>query len=52
MVWASCWWRTRFEEAIGLAHTIIVVKDGKMQKRFDYNAGNKPTPFDLLHHMV
>ena len=41
-----------FEEAIGLAHTIIVVKDGKMQKRFDYNAGNKPTPFDLLHHMV
>lgn len=41
-----------FEEAIGLAHTIIVVKDGKMQKRFDYNASNKPTPFDLLHHMV
>jgi ribose transport system ATP-binding protein len=41
-----------FEEAIGLAHTIIVMKDGRMQKRFDSNMGNKPTPFDLLHHMV
>ena len=41
-----------FEEAIGLAHTIIVMKDGRMQKRFDCNMGNKPTPFDLLHHMV
>jgi ribose transport system ATP-binding protein len=41
-----------FEEAIGLAHTIIVVKDGRMQKRFDYGTGTKPTPYDLLHHMV
>jgi ribose transport system ATP-binding protein len=41
-----------FEEAIGLAHTIIVIKDGRMQKRFDYGAATKPTPFDLLHHMV
>ena len=41
-----------FEEAIGLAHTIIVFKDGKMQKRFDYGTGAKPTPYDLLHHMV
>ncbi len=41
-----------FEEAIGLAHTIIVVKDGKMQKRFDYKPGAKPEPYDLLHHMV
>jgi ribose transport system ATP-binding protein len=41
-----------FEEAIGLAHTIIVIKDGRMQKRFDYEAGGKPTPYDLLHHMV
>lgn len=41
-----------FEEAIGLAHTIIVVKDGRIQKRFDCSAGVKPTPYDLLHHMV
>ena len=41
-----------FEEAIGLAHTIIVVKDGRIQKRFDYSLGAKPTPYDLLHHMV
>lgn len=41
-----------FEEAIGLAHTIIVVKDGQVQKRFDCAAGTKPTPYELLHHMV
>lgn len=41
-----------FEEAIGLAHTIIVIKDGKMQKRFDYKPGAKPEPYDLLHYMV
>jgi ribose transport system ATP-binding protein len=41
-----------FEEAIGLAHTIIVVKDGRIQKRFDYGGSAKPTPYDLLHHMV
>ena len=41
-----------FEEAIGLAHTIIVIKDGRMQKRFDYNGTAKPTPYDLLHAMV
>jgi ribose transport system ATP-binding protein len=41
-----------FEEAIGLAHTIIVIKDGRMQKRFDYKGTTKPTPYDLLHAMV
>lgn len=41
-----------FEEAIGLAHTIIVIKDGKMQKRFDYGSAAKPSPYDLLHAMV
>lgn len=40
------------EEAIGLAHTIIVVKDGITQKHFDCEPGNKPTPFDLVHHMI
>jgi ribose transport system ATP-binding protein len=41
-----------FEEAIGLAHTIIVIKDGKIQKRFEYGVESKPTPYDLLHAMV
>lgn len=40
------------EEAIGLAHTIIVVKDGVTQKHFECEPGNKPTPFDLVHHMI
>lgn len=40
------------EEAIGLAHTIIVLKDGVMQHRFEYDPGNKPSPFDLVHHMI
>ena len=40
------------EEAIGLSHTIIVVKDGRMQKQFSCTPGAKPTPFDLLHYMI
>ncbi len=39
------------EEAIGLSHTIIVVKDGEIQKRFDARDG-KPTLFDLIHYMI
>jgi ribose transport system ATP-binding protein len=41
-----------FEEAIGLSHTIVVIKDGEIQKQFDAKQGTKPTPFDLLHHMI
>jgi ribose transport system ATP-binding protein len=41
-----------FEEAIGLSHTIVVIKDGEIQQRFDATPGSKPTPFDLLHHMI
>jgi ribose transport system ATP-binding protein len=41
-----------FEEAIGLSHTIVVIKDGQIQERFDAKPGAKPTPFDLLHHMI
>jgi ribose transport system ATP-binding protein len=41
-----------FEEAIGLAHTIIAIKDGKIQKRFEYGAAAKPAPYDLLHAMA
>ena len=40
------------EEAIGLSHSIIVIKDGAIQKRFDWAAGIKPSLFDLIHHMI
>ncbi|MFC3180353.1 sugar ABC transporter ATP-binding protein [Cypionkella sinensis] len=40
------------EEAIGLSHSIIVVKDGAIQKRFDCTPGAKPALFDLLHYMI
>ncbi len=30
------------EEAIGLSHTIIVVKDGEIQKRFDWRRTASP----------
>ena len=39
------------EEAIGLAHTIVVIKDGRIQKTFDCALG-KPTLYDLVHYMV
>ncbi|MBO6638022.1 MAG: sugar ABC transporter ATP-binding protein [Roseitalea sp.] len=40
------------EEAIGLSHTILVVKDGQFQKRFDGRPGDKPSLYDLVHHMI
>ncbi len=40
------------EEAIGLAHTLIVVKDGVVQARFDGVPGHKPSLYDLIHHMT
>ncbi|GGH24783.1 monosaccharide ABC transporter ATP-binding protein, CUT2 family [Cribrihabitans marinus] len=40
------------EEAIGLSHTILVLKDGIFQKRFDGSPGDKPTLYDLVHHMI
>ena len=40
------------EEAIGLSHTIVVIKDGEEQKRFHGKPGQKPTLFDLVHHMI
>ncbi len=40
------------EEAIGLSHTIIVIKDGEFQKRFDGTSGDKPSLYDLVHHMI
>lgn len=40
------------EEAIGLSHTIMIFKDGVTQKQFDCPVGNKPSLYDLIHHMV
>ncbi|WP_417725466.1 sugar ABC transporter ATP-binding protein [Salipiger sp.] len=40
------------EEAIGLSHTILVLKDGEAQQLFRGEPGNKPSPFDLVHHMT
>lgn len=41
------------EEAIGLAHTLIVFKDGKTQKVFPWQGiEHKPSLFDLIHYMV
>lgn len=40
------------EEAIGLAHTIAVLKDGRIQQWFEGRPGAKPTLYDLVHHMT
>jgi ribose transport system ATP-binding protein len=40
------------EEAIGLSHSIAVIKDGEIQKRFDCQPGEKPSLFDLIHYMI
>lgn len=40
------------EEAVGLAHTIVVVKDGMETARFDAAGDAPPTLYDLVHHMV
>jgi ribose transport system ATP-binding protein len=40
------------EEAIGLSHSIIVLKDGAIQQRFDCKPGAKPSLFDILHYMI
>ncbi len=40
------------EEAIGLSHNILVVKDGRAQKFFAAEVGAKPSLFDLVHYMV
>ncbi|PDT50138.1 ABC transporter ATP-binding protein [Sinorhizobium fredii] len=40
------------EEALGLAHTIIVLKDGKQTACFDNTGPTSITPLDLIPHMV
>ena len=40
------------EETIGLSHTVLVMRDGRMAARFDAAAGRKPPQVDLIEHMV
>ncbi|MEV4734719.1 sugar ABC transporter ATP-binding protein [Saccharopolyspora sp. NPDC049426] len=40
------------EEAIGLSHTIIVLRDGAVTGRFSCEDEDKPRPVDLLERMV
>jgi ribose transport system ATP-binding protein len=40
------------EETIALSHTILVMRDGRIERRFDAPAGNKPKPVDLVERMV
>ncbi|MCG4274824.1 sugar ABC transporter ATP-binding protein [Acetobacter senegalensis] len=40
------------EEAIGLSHTIAVIKDGDIKKWFNCQPGAKPSLYNLIQHMV
>lgn len=40
------------EEAIGLSHSIIVMKDGEIRQHFDCVNNAKPSLYDLVHHMT
>jgi ribose transport system ATP-binding protein len=40
------------EETIGLSHTILVMRDGVVTRRFDAGPGRKPEQVELIEHMV
>ena len=40
------------EETIGLAHTILVMRDGAITQRFEATPGSKPAQLDLIQYMV
>lgn len=40
------------EETIGLSHSLLVMRDGKITYRADARADNKPRQIDLIEHMV
>lgn len=40
------------EETIALSHTILVMRDGRVQQTFDAHPGHKPTPVELVEGMV
>jgi ribose transport system ATP-binding protein len=40
------------EETIGLAHSILVMRDGAITQRFAATPGAKPAQLDLIRYMV
>jgi ribose transport system ATP-binding protein len=40
------------EETIGLAHSILVMRDGTVTGRFEASGGRKPEQVDLVRMMV
>jgi ribose transport system ATP-binding protein len=40
------------EETIGLSNTILAMKDGHIEARFEAPKGNKPKQVDLIQHMM
>ncbi len=40
------------EETIGLSHTVLVMRDGRVTARFDAPPGGKPPQVELIGHMV
>lgn len=40
------------EETIGLSHSLIVMRDGRITHRAEANPGHKPSQIDLIGHMV
>lgn len=40
------------EEAIGLSHTIMVLKDGQQRRLFHSEDNGKPSLYDLVHYMT
>ncbi len=40
------------EEVIALSHTVLVMKDGVVTKRFEAPRGAKPSQVDIVSHMV
>jgi ribose transport system ATP-binding protein len=40
------------EETIGLSHSLLVMRDGRITHRADANPGHKPSQIDLIQHMV
>ncbi len=40
------------EETIGLSHTVLVMRDGRITHRTDASPGHKPAQLDLIAHMV
>jgi ribose transport system ATP-binding protein len=40
------------EETIGLCHSILTMRDGRVTARFDASPGSKPSQVELIRHMV